>query len=258
MVGNIIYYFSGTGNSLDVAKHIAEQLGDTRLISMSANPMEIHRKSTNRVGFVYPVYYGGMPFIVERFIRRIHMTDNIYVFAVATGAHSAGNAIKQMNHLFNSMDYHLSYSAFIRSVDNNLLGEYQKQNIAKRIANSYVQLKEVIEAIRDMVVNQVGSMNPFTRIYHQIKLGRAIRWEQQFEISEACKHCGICAKVCPVGNIELVDGKPLFHHHCEACMACIQLCPMNAINYKKCTIKKERYHHPNVEVEELIQSNRYY
>lgn len=254
MVGNIIYYFSGTGNSLDVAKHIAEQLGDTTLVSMSENSMEIRLKSTSRVGFVYPVYYGGMPFIVERFMRRIRMTDNIYIFAVATGAHSAGNALKQINQLFDSRDYNLTYSAFLRSVDNNLIQPYEKQNVAKRIAKSYVQLKEIIEAICNMEMNQVGSMNPLTRVYHQIKLGRAIRWEHQFGISEDCKHCGICVNVCPVRNIELVDGKPIFRHHCEACMACLQLCPMKAINYRNYTAKRERYHHPNVEVEELMES----
>jgi Pyruvate/2-oxoacid:ferredoxin oxidoreductase delta subunit len=31
------------------------------------------------------------------------------------------------------------------------------------------------------------------------------------------------------GNIKIADGKPLFLHKCEQCMACIQWCPKSAI-----------------------------
>lgn len=252
MVENIIYYFSGTGNSLDVARHIAEQLGDTVLISMRENAYELRQKSNKRVGFVYPVYYGGMPEMVEKFIQRIRMTDNIYVFAVATCKGRPGNAIKQINHLFQSVEYHLSYGSWIKTVDNNIIELDDKQNIVKRLANSYVQLKYVIEAIQSYEVNHQTLMNPCTSVYHQMKLSIAIKRAQYFKITDACNHCGICSLVCPADNIELVDGKPLFRHQCEACMACIQYCPTLALNYKNRTKGKERYHHPNIKPEDLF------
>lgn len=252
MVENIIYYFSGTGNSLDVARHIAEQLGDTILISMRENSYEVRQKSSKRVGFVYPVYYGGMPQMVEKFIRRIRMTDNIYVFAVATCKGRPGNAIKQINRLFQSVEYHLSYGAWIKTVDNNIIELDDKQNTVKRLANSYVQLKSVIESIQSFEVNHQMLMNPCTSVYHRMKLSTATKRVKYFKITDACNRCGICSLVCPADNIELVDGKPLFRHRCEACMACIQYCPTRALNYKNCTKRKERYHHPNIKPEDLF------
>jgi ferredoxin len=49
-------------------------------------------------------------------------------------------------------------------------------------------------------------------------------------VDEKCKGCGICAKVCPVKNITIVDKKPEFQHHCEMCFACDEWCPNNAIH----------------------------
>lgn len=252
MVENIIYYFSGTGNSLDVARHIAAQLGDTVLISMSENPYEARRISNKRVGFVYPIYYGGMPFMVEKFIRNIRMTDNVYVFAVATCKGQTGNGIKQMNRLFQVEDHHLSYGAWIKTVDNNIIDLSEKQNTVKRLANSYVQLKSIIEAIQRLEINHQGIMNPCTSVLHQLKLLHAVKKEQKFLSSDTCNHCGVCMRICPSNNIELLDGKPLFRHRCEACMACIQFCPKQALNYKKCTKNKERYHHPNIDASDLF------
>jgi Fe-S-cluster-containing hydrogenase component 2 len=61
-------------------------------------------------------------------------------------------------------------------------------------------------------------------------------------------------KVCPVENIELVDKKPVWQQHCEQCFACLQWCPHNAIQFSSKTSGKQRYHHPDVKVEEMFVS----
>lgn len=67
-----------------------------------------------------------------------------------------------------------------------------------------------------------------------------------------CKACGICEKVCPVSNIEIVNGIPTFKHQCEQCMACIQLCPHAAINYKNKTHTRLRYHNKDITIKDYI------
>jgi MinD superfamily P-loop ATPase len=47
------------------------------------------------------------------------------------------------------------------------------------------------------------------------------------------------------------DGKPVFGAQCEWCMACIQWCPKAAINYKKKTRGRKRYHHPDITPDEM-------
>ncbi len=46
-----------------------------------------------------------------------------------------------------------------------------------------------------------------------------------FTASDACIGCGQCAKRCPMNNVTLKDGKPVWGKNCTHCMACICYCP---------------------------------
>ena len=59
--------------------------------------------------------------------------------------------------------------------------------------------------------------------------------------ASACIGCGKCAKLCPLNNIMLKDGKPVWGDECTHCMACIGNCPTEAIEYGSITQKKEKY-----------------
>jgi len=256
MVENVIYYFSGTGNSLDLAKHIAEQLGNSMLVSMGTSPYENSIRTAKRVGFVYPVYYGGIPDLVHKYMEIVRMPANSYVFCVASGKGYCGNALKEAEYIFSKREEHLSFGAFVPTVDNNII-EYGKiKNTERALASSYATLKEIVFQIALGDTNHQGLMNPIVSFLHQHKLSRARRWENDYEVNRDCSHCGICSMICPVDNIDLVDGRPLFLHRCQACMACIQACPEKAINYGSITNGKERYFHPNIPPEELASMQK--
>jgi len=61
---NIIYYYSGTGNSLWVARLLAAELGETKLISMAHMEEQHLASETEVVGLVFPVHIGGVPKMV--------------------------------------------------------------------------------------------------------------------------------------------------------------------------------------------------
>ena len=81
-----IFYFTGTGNSLAVARNIADELGNTELISISKVINENVSPDAPKIGLVFPVYMWGIPNMVVDFVNKLHITEDQYIFAVATCA----------------------------------------------------------------------------------------------------------------------------------------------------------------------------
>ena len=54
-----------------------------------------------------------------------------------------------------------------------------------------------------------------------------------FTVGNACTGCGQCVRRCPLNNIALQNGKPVWGQDCTHCMACICYCPTEAIEYGK-------------------------
>ena len=79
-----------------------------------------------------------------------------------------------------------------------------------------------------------------------------------FKCDDKCNGCGICLKVCPVRNIKMVDGKPVWQHHCEQCFACLQWCPKEAVQFGNKTSHGKRYHHPEVKLSDMIMVKKIY
>ena len=63
-----------------------------------------------------------------------------------------------------------------------------------------------------------------------------------FYVTDGCIGCGKCEKLCPRGNIVMMDGKPHWEDHCMQCLACINACPETAIEYGRKTVGKRRYY----------------
>ena len=63
-----IYYFSATGNSLKLSQDIAAAFGGAGLFRMTPSA-GITASDSRIVGFIFPVYMGGLPGIVRRFLE---------------------------------------------------------------------------------------------------------------------------------------------------------------------------------------------
>ena len=70
--------------------------------------------------------------------------------------------------------------------------------------------------------------------------------DKRFHVEkDKCAKCGICANVCPVGDIKGGHGEyPEWLHHkdCLTCFTCYHHCPHHAIEFGKQTQKKGQYY----------------
>ncbi|MDR2131980.1 MAG: flavodoxin, partial [Clostridiales Family XIII bacterium] len=99
---NIVFCFSGTGNSLKAAKSITRELGGGSPISMARTDAYVLTDRHDAIGFVFPLYFAGLPGIVRKFVVHLNVENNknAYYYAIVTyGGGFADNGLSQLNEL---------------------------------------------------------------------------------------------------------------------------------------------------------------
>lgn len=127
----------------------------------------------------------------------------------------------------------------------------------------FAKEKERVEAIVKVIANRQENkiersnflINGIGNVIYTSILPKLRTLDQNFTVNEKCNHCNTCEKVCPVQNIEVINGRPNWQGNCEHCMACIQWCPAEAIQYGVQTIDRKRYHHPQILAKELYRED---
>ena len=255
-MGNIIFYFSGTGNSLKVAKTLAKELGDGEIVSMAKSGNYNITKQYDTIGFVFPTYYWGLPKKVVEFVKNTNFNNMAtYYYSISTYGGIAGNSIRQMNELLNERNIKLNYGKGIRMVANYIISYDIFNNIDKCLKRADKKLISIIHNIKNRKNNKIKKPNKRIREVYESTIQNLLL-SKDYNINENCTGCGICEEVCPVKNIEIVNKKPSFSNNCESCTACIQYCPQRAINYKDKTQKRKRYTHPEISYKELSEHNK--
>lgn len=255
-----IYYFTGTGNSLKVAKEIACGLEDAELVQISRNSIEVENNTDSmRIGIVFPVYYYGLPILVKEFTERLSVSSKAYIFAIATCGGSVGIAIKQLEKILEAKGAVIS-AAFKILMPDNYQVMYAPTPQEKRKVRFCLQNRKVGQIIQTVSKSETvkmeaeGELLPKTfggLIYGYFK---PKNWDRNFWVDSKCSGCSICARICPANNIVMEKGRPKWLHQCEHCLGCMQWCPKHAIQYKKGTVKRERYSNPYIKVHELYQN----
>ncbi|MCX5748894.1 MAG: EFR1 family ferrodoxin [Candidatus Saganbacteria bacterium] len=256
---NAIYYFTGTGNSLVVARDIAEKLGDTQVISIPHALKTGDFPEAERVGVVFPVYIWGMPLIAAKFLKRLPLRKDVYLFAVATCGGFPAATLLQAEKIIKEKGFKLS-SGFGMLMPGNYIPMYGAKPPQKQ-AKQFKKEKEKVKKIADIVsAKKTAKIEKnnfivnalFSGLLYKGAAKQIHKMDKNFFADEKCNSCGICEKICPVNNIKMISGKPVWQGGCEQCLACLQWCPEEAIQFGKSTSKRKRYHHPDVELSDII------
>ena len=255
-----IYYFSGTGNSLIVASDIARELGDAEIFAIKRYTASEIDVSADRIGIVFPVYVWGLPLIVRDFVKRIKTPAEKYIFAVATCGGSAGAALKQADEILGKNGLGLSAGFVIKMPGNYtpLYGAIPFEKQRKLFEAEKVRVGEIARIVRVGEVSGIETSNVFVNavlsgILYKIASKKIPSSGKNFTVDGDCRSgCDLCAKVCPVGNIELKSRRPVWKDRCQRCLTCLQWCPEEAIQYGSKTAGRKRYHHPDIKAEDLI------
>lgn len=265
----MIFYFSGTGNSLYAAKKIARH-NNEELVSISAvvnsgdGFYEYNLRDNEIIGFVYPIYAWGPPKIVLEFIEKLKLGNyqGNYLFSVATCGGSIGNTMKVMDDCLSKKGLSLN-SGFSIKMPNNyiLMGDVDSKELEKeKLSAAEGTLEYINHAIERRITGEFKVEKGFlpwllTGFINPMFNKNAIE-PSKFYVNDHCRGCGICEKVCNCKNIKVI-GRPQWGKRCTQCLACIHYCPSKAIQYGKVTENKGRYTNPNISIDEIFKGKLY-
>jgi NAD-dependent dihydropyrimidine dehydrogenase PreA subunit len=274
-VSTEIYYFSGTGNSLHVAKELQKRMPGTKLLPIAGL---LHKESIHThsevVGFVFPIHMMTYPFPVKKFLKKLDVRSVDYIFAVSVkgGTFILSDLqltrilIKKGKRLDCYFDLKMPYNSPTGVMPVRIPGMINYPPAETEISELESHLQSRLDTIKTIVMNKEknpadDSPHGFSLLLKKIVSILMAPFENFKERSKinyyadhTCTGCGICEKVCLSGKINMSAGKPVWQKQvqCYFCYACFAYCPLQAILVRKLyTEKQGRYVNPDVTAHEI-------
>ncbi len=260
----IIYSFTGTGNTLAVARQLADALGDTIIIPITRVMKDGHlppeAETADAIGIAFPIYYVDMPRIVQDFVHQLQLHGNPYIFGIATCGGSPGGALYNLDTLLRAKGAHLSLGAAI-TMPENYVGPMDLMEPVDKVegilSTARDRIPEIVEAIRGRreIPLEGSDSTPYRIIasFFRFVVTSVYGTTRRLHATDRCNRCGICARICPTENITVTDSAVTWGRDCIQCYACIHWCPQEAVEIGGRTQGKRRYHHPDVTVKDMVE-----
>ena len=247
----MILYFSGTGNSAYVARRIAKEVSEPLYNIGEA----IKRKKRARAGlqerliFVVPTYAWRIPKLVEEWIAKSDFAAGHKAYFVLTCGAEIGNAGKYAQKLCQAKGLEYMGCGEVVMPENYVAmfpvpGEEEARKVIREAEPAIERIILAVQKGEKLQEKKAGLGDRVkSSLVNQMFYPLFVH-DHKFYAKDSCISCGKCVQVCPLQDIRLKDGKPVWGNRCTHCMACICGCPAQAIEYGKISVGKPRYRCP--------------
>ena len=239
-----LYYFSGTGNSLYIAKKLKAKMENEANKNKANNSQSDNSQSDNSkedsnnhkqetiihdikiipiqklinqevvedqsdiVGIIYPTYFLDAPNVVKQFAKKLQLQESCYLFLYANYGETLGNALHNMNQIFTKHKVNGNFEVALP--DNSIIFETKKEEIPKMLEHAEHTIKEQAKEIYAKAITEKSS---YHFGYHMVAgimkpLAKVGMGFYNMKVDQtSCNGCGMCEKICPMKNIHMEVNK---------------------------------------------------
>ena len=247
----VIFYFSGTGNSKQVAKWISEfavaRSIDCKLFDISkTDVLQLEPLDSNAlIIIISPVHGFNFPKITLDFIAHFPKGKNKLVLMNTRAGMKIGSLItpgltgiafilaslllkrkgyKIVGQIpFDMPSNWISIHPALNERTVKFIHQKNYDRVKKHSDKIFAGKKDFL-ALRDLIQDIL--IAPISLGYYIV--GR-YAFAKTFYASYKCDNCDVCIKQCPVKAIEKINNRPFWTFNCESCMKCMNSCPKRAI-----------------------------
>jgi ferredoxin/flavodoxin len=251
----LVAYFSGTGGTEKIALAFERELKsrgiEARTISLDYGEVKGNREGIGEMinlcdclVLAFPVHAFDAPKPVYDWINTIgHSGKKAVVVSVSGGGEGWPNIGVRENVCGRLRDrgFDVIYEKMMIMPSNWLVrtGEYAAMWLLK-------VMPEKVGMIIDDVLSgkkrlSAKKKSGFQRLLSGLEKDGARSFGKQIKIGSSCNSCGWCSRKCPVENIGMDGGKPVFKDDCIMCFRCIYGCPQHAMSSGNFMVLKSGY-----------------
>jgi ferredoxin len=239
----MIFYFTGTGNTRWAAQQLAGATGDRlRFIPDELRKSSLHYTLADdeRLGICFPTHGWQPPHIVREFLRRASFENVHYVYALTTCGDNMGYAMRILRKELQRHGLTLDAAFAVVMPESNVCFSFlhldTKESEERKIAAAQERMPHITDLVAQKARNVeelVKGAIPFTFTY---VIGgyynKHLITDEKFWVdAEQCILCGLCARRCPVDDIEGIPPRWKHSGSCTNCLACYHYCPTHAIHW---------------------------
>ena len=231
----IIYVFSGTGNTRLVAERYRKELQlDTEIMEITSSYKSLPSPDYyDLVGIGYPVHAFNPPEIVVEFVKTLKAATKKKLFIFHTGGEGLPfndsssiqirRILKKNFSILSERHYVMPYNMIYRHSD-------------EMVRHMVTYMQELVKVHAVAIRAERFEREQHMPLRHLISSIFRIEWvyaqkqSRLMKVNKDCSSCGLCAHNCPMNNIRMVDGHPVFMDNCILCVRCSFSCPENAIS----------------------------
>lgn len=252
----MLFYFTGTGNSLYAAKGIEPEL--------QSIPQAIHREpldfTADAIGIVCPVYGHEVPPMVREFLEKAQFHTD-YFYMVLTYGNRHGGAAELAQRLCRECGIQPAYINVLMMADNWLpsFDMDEQKKLDKGVEEHLSQIAADVAARKHWTAPVTGADRAAHREFLAgVSKMPADAWQHLIRVTDRCVGCGICQKICPSASIRVTDGKAVhIPGNCQTCLSCVHNCPEKAIGLNLPEKNPSaRYRNEHIQLSEIIRANQ--